>query len=680
MASVSVWVSPRTLPAKMIVAPNSPTPRAKASTQPASRPPAASGSTMRQNVRAGTAPSVRAASVSVGSTRSNAADRLAQVERRGHERDRQHDRPLVNGSTTPTRASASPNSPPAPKAASSAMPATAGGSTSGSSQSVTTQRAPGKRRVREHPGRRRPKPKINALAARSSRRRPRSRRAPRGGEQRAGRSVAPGRTGRPSAPPGTSGRRPGSSAAAVPGPPDHALGGSPNPKRLSRPRPREGTLAHERLGARRVGAFADDGAALVAHRRLRPLRQSGSMLIGLRARVGHVDEAGVGAPERHLRVTCADVGLLGDLVGGQDRRSCAAAAAVGACSRRSARPHCRPRGSAALAQPVDRADLLRVALAHDQHELVGGERHRPRAAACTVQRLGLSGLGRQEQIGGRATLDLQLQRVGTAEGVGDVAPISGITLVSDVAAYTVRLRGAGRGEATPAKTGRRSVPPPLLSSCVLLSRRLDARDGVGTGRASGRPPRGSGARRIPFGLPLRAAQLAHPPPAAGRRTPERLRRARAASAGSIVSPAPRSDTHRPRAPRALRRPCRCSGATFRTCPARRTLPKSLRRDGILPQDQVERVGLPGASPRASPPNCRRRSGPIPRAPPARAAVEVGVPDSSAVARSARSPGRRPAGARRQRGRRDGQRRGTEHATGARCATPRRAEQQETLRD
>ena len=42
-----------TLPAKMIVAPNSPTPRAKASTQPAASPPAASGSATRQKVRAG---------------------------------------------------------------------------------------------------------------------------------------------------------------------------------------------------------------------------------------------------------------------------------------------------------------------------------------------------------------------------------------------------------------------------------------------------------------------------------------------------------------------------------------------------------------------------------------------------------------------------------------------------
>ena len=70
MVRVSVCVCPRTLPAKMIVAPNSPTPRAKASTQPASRPLAAKGSPMRQKVRPGPAPSVRAASVRFGSTAS----------------------------------------------------------------------------------------------------------------------------------------------------------------------------------------------------------------------------------------------------------------------------------------------------------------------------------------------------------------------------------------------------------------------------------------------------------------------------------------------------------------------------------------------------------------------------------------------------------------------------------
>ena len=63
-ARVSVCVRPRRLPANMIVAPNSPIPRAMQSASPAARPPLASGSATRKNVRTGPAPSVRdAASV-----------------------------------------------------------------------------------------------------------------------------------------------------------------------------------------------------------------------------------------------------------------------------------------------------------------------------------------------------------------------------------------------------------------------------------------------------------------------------------------------------------------------------------------------------------------------------------------------------------------------------------------
>ena len=57
----------------MIVAPNSPSPRANESATPASRPAAASGSTTRKNVRAGPAPSVRDAATRFGSTASKAA-------------------------------------------------------------------------------------------------------------------------------------------------------------------------------------------------------------------------------------------------------------------------------------------------------------------------------------------------------------------------------------------------------------------------------------------------------------------------------------------------------------------------------------------------------------------------------------------------------------------------------
>ena len=66
-------VIPARLPAKMIVAPNSPTARAQPSAAPAPSPVRASGTATRQNVRADPAPSVRDASSSVRSTASNAA-------------------------------------------------------------------------------------------------------------------------------------------------------------------------------------------------------------------------------------------------------------------------------------------------------------------------------------------------------------------------------------------------------------------------------------------------------------------------------------------------------------------------------------------------------------------------------------------------------------------------------
>ena len=65
-------MTPWSEPANMIVAPNSPMPRANESAAPAPSPPAASGRATRKNVRAGPAPSVRAAPVSVGSTNSKA--------------------------------------------------------------------------------------------------------------------------------------------------------------------------------------------------------------------------------------------------------------------------------------------------------------------------------------------------------------------------------------------------------------------------------------------------------------------------------------------------------------------------------------------------------------------------------------------------------------------------------
>ena len=72
-ASGSVCVTPWRLPANMIVAPNSPRPRARQIASPAVSPPRASGSVTRKNVRGEPAPRVRDAAIRFVSTASNDA-------------------------------------------------------------------------------------------------------------------------------------------------------------------------------------------------------------------------------------------------------------------------------------------------------------------------------------------------------------------------------------------------------------------------------------------------------------------------------------------------------------------------------------------------------------------------------------------------------------------------------
>jgi hypothetical protein len=71
MASGSVWVSPGTLEANTMTAPNSPRLAAKATSAPTITPGAASGSVTVRNRSSGPAPSVRAAWSSPGSIASS---------------------------------------------------------------------------------------------------------------------------------------------------------------------------------------------------------------------------------------------------------------------------------------------------------------------------------------------------------------------------------------------------------------------------------------------------------------------------------------------------------------------------------------------------------------------------------------------------------------------------------
>ena len=145
MASGSVWVTPWRLPAKMIVAPNSPSPRARASAEAAPRP--ACGE--RDRDAGEDAPRARAERPRGGDQvlvdRLERGDRAAEVERALDERDREHDRGLREPDLDPERVELFAEEPDRPNAASSPMPATAGGSTSGSSTSVTTSASPGNR-------------------------------------------------------------------------------------------------------------------------------------------------------------------------------------------------------------------------------------------------------------------------------------------------------------------------------------------------------------------------------------------------------------------------------------------------------------------------------------------------------------------------------------------------------
>ena len=132
MAMGMVWVRPGMLPASMSVAPNSPMARAKASTVPATRPGAASGTSTRRKTVHSLAPRVRAASSSVGFTCSNApsvvrymsgnATTVAAMTVAGHE----------NTMLMPRCSSACPMGLRLPKRSSRKKPTTVGGSTRGS--------------------------------------------------------------------------------------------------------------------------------------------------------------------------------------------------------------------------------------------------------------------------------------------------------------------------------------------------------------------------------------------------------------------------------------------------------------------------------------------------------------------------------------------------------------------
>ena len=127
----AVRVTPAKLPAKMIVAPNSPRPRANASDEPAASPLAASGSaTQKKRPGRGRARASREASTRCVDPRRRTRPSRPGVCRRGSRRTRSATTTAGLGereADTPNASREPPSRPRLPKAASSAIPATAGG-------------------------------------------------------------------------------------------------------------------------------------------------------------------------------------------------------------------------------------------------------------------------------------------------------------------------------------------------------------------------------------------------------------------------------------------------------------------------------------------------------------------------------------------------------------------------
>src|SRR3954467_9008785 len=140
-----VWVRPGKLPAKVIVAPNSPSARAQHSTAPAATPGAISGRVTRRNAVQREAPSVAAASSYLASAPRSAPSTLITRNGIATNASAPTTPAVVNGSVIPNvESSQPPTRPRRPKTSSSATPPTTGGSTSGTVTSARTNRRPGK--------------------------------------------------------------------------------------------------------------------------------------------------------------------------------------------------------------------------------------------------------------------------------------------------------------------------------------------------------------------------------------------------------------------------------------------------------------------------------------------------------------------------------------------------------
>ena len=295
-----------------------------------------------------------------------------------------------------------PSSPRLPNAASSPIPATAGGRTSGSSTSVTDERAPAEARAsradrrpafRRAHARVRDRVRLQRHDERVARASLRARRAAVRARRR-GRCATTGARGTPGS--AVMRREERSESGRPHGRPKPAARSS----RCAARRPQE--RDHERCAASALGSAHDRDR--VARPPLGPRRGSRSHDdVGRRPRaVGRVDEPGVGLPERDLASIALHVLLLAhDL------------ASTSSLPEPLAAPHACTRRPARRAPPTTRLNVLRGggrrrrgcprgSRGHDEHQPVRREDDRPLDDPFLEQLLRIPRARRREDVRGRA--------------------------------------------------------------------------------------------------------------------------------------------------------------------------------------------------------------------------------------------------------------------------------------
>src|SRR6266511_5061232 len=324
-----VWVEPGRLPAKVMVAPNSPSARAQHSAAPAPSDGPISGSVTRRNTSQRPAPRVAAASSKRRSIERRPASTVTTRKGSATNASASTAPAVVNGSVTPNaRSSHMPASPRRPNASSSATPPTTQGSTMGSVVSARTRSRPGKatRASRNASG----SPSSSDSAAAPSEHSSDSRNAvsTSGAVRSWGRLSHGVRSSRPAsgrtrnATPHAAGTT--NAAGAQPRP---ALNGRSRGGRRQEPEAGEGLLAlrgqdevHERLRLPLVRARLDGGDRVGGRHVLRGGDRDPVDLALGRGHIGDVHDAGVGFAQRDLVDRRLDVVLERDRPDGDPPR------------------------------------------------------------------------------------------------------------------------------------------------------------------------------------------------------------------------------------------------------------------------------------------------------------------------------------------------------------------------